>query len=105
MRWTSGNALDPDIRSVVSGSEKMEPPDNGFSSRSEGSVLEIVAGCGSTSSRASFSGSEPTFGRWTVASVTSYTTSPPLSCWRISFHIYLSTIGEPGTFQAMTRVL
>ena len=45
-----------------------------------------------------------TFGRWTVAaSYVLHDISALIMLGGIFIHIYLSTIGEPGTFQSMTR--
>jgi len=107
MRWTSGDTRwIRNIRSVVSGSEKMEPPDTGFFNAGQKiQFWEIVAGCVVylITGIILWVGAD-TFGRWTVAiSYVLHDISALIMLGGIFIHIYLSTIGEPGTFQAMTR--
>jgi formate dehydrogenase subunit gamma len=94
------------IRNVVSGSEKMEHPETGFFNAGQkiqfweivaGSVFYLVTGI------VLWAGAN-TFGPWTVAvSYVLHDISALIMLGGIFIHIYLSTVGEPGTFQAMTR--
>ena len=84
----------------------MEPPDTGFFNGGQkaqfweivvGSVVFLITGI------ILWTGAR-TFGRWTVAvSYVLHDISAVIMLGGIFIHIYLSTIGEPGTFQAMIR--
>ena len=94
------------IKRVVSGEEKLEPPDTGFFNAGQKAMFwEIVVGCVLylITGIILWAGA-PTFGRWPVAiSYVLHDISAMIMLGGIFIHIYLSTIGEPGTFQAMTR--
>jgi formate dehydrogenase subunit gamma len=93
-------------KKIVGGSEKMDPPDTGFFNGGQkaqfweivgGSVVFLITGI------ILWMGAH-TFGRWTVAvSYILHDISAIIMLGGIFIHIYLSTIGEPGTFQAMIR--
>jgi formate dehydrogenase subunit gamma len=99
-RWMRG------LRNQVSGKEKMEAPDTGFFNAGQkvqfweiltGSIVFLITGI------ILWEGAE-VFGRWTVAiSYVLHDISALIMLGGIFIHIYLSTIGEPGTFQSMTR--
>src|ERR1700723_966853 len=94
------------ISTTVSGKEKMEPPCCGFFNGGQkaqfweivgGSVVYLITGI------ILWAGAR-TFGRWAVAvSYVLHDISAVIMLGGIFIHIYLSTIGEPGTFQAMIR--
>ena len=107
MRWTQADTRwMGNLRHVVSGAEKLEAPETGFFNAGQKvQFWEIVAG----SALYLITGAilwigAGTFGRWTVAiSYVLHDISALIMLGGIFIHIYLSTIGEPGTFQAMTR--
>lgn len=107
MGWTAADTRwVRNIRTVINGSEKFDLPDTGFFNAGQkiqfweivlGSVLYLITGI------ILWSGAG-TFGR--LAVVVSYLLhdiSALVMLGGIFIHIYLSTIGEPGTFQSMTR--
>jgi formate dehydrogenase subunit gamma len=107
MRWTAADTRwMRNIRAVVGGSEKLEPPDTGFFNAGQkvqfweivwGSVVYLITGI------ILWAGAG-TFGRLSVAvSYVLHDLSALIMLGGIFIHIYLSTIGEPGTFQSMTR--
>ncbi len=107
MAWTKADThWMRNIKGVVSGEEKLEPPDTGFFNAGQKlQFWEIVAGCAVylVSGTILWAGA-PTFGRWPVAlSYVLHDISALIMLGGIFIHIYLSTIGERGTFQAMTR--
>jgi formate dehydrogenase subunit gamma len=107
MRWTAADSRwMRNIRNVVNGSEKLEPPDTGFfNAGQKAQFWEIVVGCVVylVTGIVLWVGAN-TFGRLTVAvSYVLHDISALIMLGGIFIHIYLSTIGEPGTFQAMTR--
>jgi formate dehydrogenase subunit gamma len=107
MRWTAADSRwMRNIRNVVNGSEKLDAPDTGFfNAGQKAQFWEIVAGCFVylVTGIVLWVGAN-TFGRWTVAvSYVLHDISALIMLGGIFIHIYLSTIGEPGTFQAMTR--
>ncbi len=91
---------------IVSGKEKLEPEDTGFfNAGQKAQFWEIVVGCVVylITGIILWVGAN-TFGRITVAiSYVLHDISAIIMLGGIFIHIYLSTIGEPGTFQAMTR--
>ena len=99
-RWMRG------LRNQVSGTEKMEPPETGFFNAGQkvqfweiltGSIVFLITGI------ILWEGAK-VFGRWPVAiSYVLHDISALIMLGGIFIHIYLSTFGEPGTFQAMTR--
>ncbi len=84
----------------------MDPPETGFFNGGQkaqfweivgGSVVYLITGI------ILWMGAR-TFGRWPVAvSYVLHDISALIMLGGIFIHIYLSTIGEPGTFQAMIR--
>jgi formate dehydrogenase subunit gamma len=99
-KWMRG------LKDNISGKEKMDPPDTGFFNGGQklqfweiliGSVVYLITGI------ILWAGAR-TFGRWPVAiSYVLHDISAIIMLGGIFIHIYLSTIGEPGTFQAMIR--
>ena len=107
MAWTKADTnWMRNIMGVVSGKDKLEPPDTGFFNAGQKlQFWEIVIGCVVylITGIILWAGA-PTFGRWPVAiSYILHDISALIMLGGIFIHIYLSTIGEPGTFQAMTR--
>ena len=107
MRWTAADTRwMRNIRTVINGSEKLDPPDTGFFNAGQkvqfweivcGSVVYLITGI------ILWAGAG-TFGRFSVAvSYVLHDLSALIMLGGIFIHIYLSTIGEPGTFQSMTR--
>jgi len=94
------------LRNVVTNKEKMEPPDTGFFNAGQKvQFWEIVIGCVVylITGIILWLGAR-TFGRTAVAiSYVLHDISALIMLGGIFIHIYLSTVGEPGTFQAMTR--
>lgn len=94
------------IHKVVSGEEKMEPPETGFFNAGQKvQFWEIVGGCVVYLITGSILwGGARYFGRIPVAiSYVLHDISALIMLGGIFIHIYLSTIGEPGTFQSMIR--
>jgi formate dehydrogenase subunit gamma len=107
MAWTKADTnWMRNIKGVVSGERKIEPADTGFfNAGQKAQFWEIVAGCAVylVTGIILWAGAR-TFGRWPVAiSYVLHDISALIMLGGIFIHIYLSTIGEPGTFQAMTR--
>jgi formate dehydrogenase subunit gamma len=107
MAWTKADTnWMRNIRKVVSNEEKLDPPETGFFNGGQkiqfweivcGSVVYLITGI------ILWAGAR-TFGRWPVAiSYVLHDISALIMLGGIFIHIYLSTVGEPGTFQAMTR--
>jgi formate dehydrogenase subunit gamma len=99
-RWMRG------IKKIVSGEDKMDPPDTGFFNAGQKlQFWEIVGGCIAyvITGIIMWAGAH-TFGRISVAiSYVIHDISALIMLGGIFIHIYQSTFGEPGTFQAMTR--
>jgi formate dehydrogenase subunit gamma len=107
MMWTPADSKwMRNIRGVVTNKEKMEPPETGFFNAGQKvQFWEIVIGCVVylITGIVLWFGAR-TFGRTAVAvSYVLHDISALIMLGGIFIHIYLSTIGEPGTFQAMTR--
>jgi formate dehydrogenase subunit gamma len=107
MTWAKGDTKwILNIKRVVSGEETLESPDTGFFNAGQKAMFwEIVAGClvYLITGIILWAGAR-TFGRWPVAiSYMLHDVSAVIMLGGIFIHIYLSTIGEPGTFHAMTR--
>jgi|SRR5215470_319786 len=107
MRWVDADSRwIRNLRSTVSGNEKLEPPDTGFfNGGQKAQFWEIVIGCivYLITGIIMWMGAG-TFGRAMVAiSYVLHDVSALIMLAGIFIHMYLSTIGEPGTFQAMTR--
>jgi formate dehydrogenase subunit gamma len=107
MRWTKADTKwMRNLKSIAAGKEKMEPPETGFFNGGQkamfweivvGSIVYLVTGI------ILWIGAN-VFGRWAVAvSYILHDISALVMLGGIFIHIYLSTIGEPGTFQAMIR--
>lgn len=94
------------IKTVAGSTEKFDPPDTGFFNGGQKvQFWEIVSGCVVylITGIILWAGA-PTFGRISVAiSYVLHDISALIMLGGIFIHIYLSTFGEPGTFQAMTR--
>jgi formate dehydrogenase subunit gamma len=107
MLWTPADSKwMRNIMKVVSGEEKMEPPETGFFNAGQKfQFWEIVGGCVAylITGIILWAGAR-TFGRIPVAiSYVVHDISALIMLGGIFVHIYLSTIGEPGTFQSMIR--
>jgi formate dehydrogenase subunit gamma len=107
MKWTPADtAWMGNARNIFFGDEKLDPPDTGFFNGGQklqfweivaGSVVYLVTGI------VLWAGAS-TFGRWAVAiSYVLHDLSALIMLGGIFIHIYLSTVGEPGTLQAMIR--
>ena len=107
MKWTRADtAWMRNIRNVVNGQEKLEPPETAFFNAGQKiQFWEIVGGCVVylVSGVVLWAGA-PVFGRLSVSvSYVLHDISALIMLGGIFIHIYLSTIGEPGTFEGMTR--
>jgi formate dehydrogenase subunit gamma len=107
MMWTPADSRwMRNLKNIAAGQEKMEPPDTGFfNAGQKAQFWEIVIGCVVylITGIILWAGAR-TFGRWPVAiSYVLHDISAIIMLGGIFIHIYLSTIGEPGTFQAMIR--
>ncbi len=107
MMWTNADtAWMKNIKKEISGEEKLEPPETGFFNAGQKfQFWEIVAGAIAylITGIIMWIGAS-TFGRATVAvSYVIHDISALIMLGGIFVHIYLSTIGEPGTFHSMTR--
>jgi formate dehydrogenase subunit gamma len=107
MRWIPADTKwMENLHNIAGGKEKLDPPDTGFFNAGQKvQFWEIVAGCivYLITGIILWAGAR-TFGRTTVAvSYVLHDISALIMLGGIFIHIYLSTIGEPGTFQAMTR--
>ena len=107
MKWTdSDTRWVRNIKNVISGQEKLEPPDTGFFNAGQKiQFWEIVAGCVVylITGIILWEGAH-LFGRTAVAaSYVLHDISALIMLGGIFIHVYLSTIGEPGTFESMTR--
>jgi formate dehydrogenase subunit gamma len=107
MLWTPGDTRwMRNIKRITSGEEKMDPPETGFFNAGQkvqfweivgGSVVYLCTGI------ILWAGAR-TFGRIPVAiSYVLHDISAVIMLGGIFVHIYLSTIGEPGTLQSMVR--
>lgn len=107
MAWTrTDTEWIKNIRKVVNGEEKLEAPETGFFNAGQKlQFWEILCGCIAylITGIIMWMGAA-TFGRIAVAaSYVIHDISALIMLGGIFIHIYLSTIGEPGTFQSMTR--
>src|SRR5271157_4305153 len=107
MKWTAADTRwVRNLAKIVGGKEKHDPPDTGFFNGGQKvQFWEIVGGCVVylITGIILWMGAR-TFGRWAVAvSYVLHDISALSMLGGIFIHIYLSTIGEPGTFQAMLR--
>jgi formate dehydrogenase subunit gamma len=107
MTWTPADSRwMRSLGKIVGGKEKLDPPDTGFFNAGQKiQFWEIVGGCIAylITGIIMWAGAQ-TFGRITVAvSYVIHDISALIMLGGIFIHIYLSTIGEPGTLQAMIR--
>jgi formate dehydrogenase subunit gamma len=107
MLWAPGDTRwMRNIKAIASGEEKMDSPETGFFNAGQKAMFwEIVAGCivYLITGIVLWAGAK-TFGRITVAvSYVLHDISALIMLGGIFIHIYQSTFGEPGTFQAMIR--
>jgi formate dehydrogenase subunit gamma len=107
MRWTAADTnWMRHLRGNVLGKEKLDPPETGFFNAGQkvqfweiliGSIVFLITGI------ILWFGAR-TFGRTAVAvSYVLHDISALIMLGGIFIHMYLSTFGEPGTFQSMTR--
>jgi formate dehydrogenase subunit gamma len=107
MLWAPGDTRwMRNVKAIASGEEKMDPPETGFFNAGQKVMFwEIVAGCivYIISGTILWAGAQ-TFGRIPVAvSYVLHDISAVIMLGGIFIHIYQSTFGEPGTFDAMIR--
>jgi len=107
MLWAPGDTnWMKNIHKIVSNEEKMDPPQTGFFNAGQKVMFwEIVGGCVVylITGTVLWAGAR-TFGRIAVAvSYVLHDISALIMLGGIFIHIYQSTFGEPGTFQAMIR--
>jgi len=107
MAWTKADsAWMRHLRGNISGEEKLDPPETGFFNAGQKvQFWEIVIGCVVylITGIILWAGAR-TFGQIAVAiSYVLHDISAIIMLGGIFIHIYLSTTGEPGTFQSMTR--
>jgi formate dehydrogenase subunit gamma len=107
MMWTPADTRwIRNLKNTIAGNEKTDPPDTGFFNGGQklqfweivgGSIVYLITGI------ILWVGADY-FGRWAVAvSYVLHDLSALIMLAGIFVHIYLSTIGEPGTFQSMIR--
>jgi formate dehydrogenase subunit gamma len=94
------------LKSMISGKEKLEPPETHFFNAGQklqfweiiiGTIVFLITGI------IMWAGAH-TFGRLTVAiSLVLHDISALIMLFGIFIHVYQSTIGQPGTFESMTR--
>ena len=100
------HAVVRNIRRIASGEETLEPPDTGFFNAGQKvQFWEIVGGCVVylVTGIILWAGARSFGGTAVAISYVLHDISAIIMLGGIFIHIYLSTIGEPGTFQAMTR--
>jgi len=106
MRWTPADTrwMKP-IKSYISNEEAMEPSDVGFFNAGQKMQFwEIVVGCIAYVITGVMMWFPTIFGRILVSfAYVIHDISALIMLFGIFSHIYLSTFGEPGTIQAMTR--
>jgi formate dehydrogenase subunit gamma len=106
MAWAPGDtAWMKRINEYASNRNIVEPKDVGFFNAGQKAMFwEIVCGCIAYVITGVIMWFPEIFGRWPVAiSYVIHDISALIMLAGIFVHIYLSTIGEPGTFQAMTK--
>lgn len=106
MRWTDADTRwMRNIKSYIRNQEPVEPPDVGFFNAGQKlQFWEIVAGCIAYVITGVMMWFPEIFGRIAVAiAYVLHDISALIMLAGIFVHIYLSTIGEPHTFQSMTR--
>jgi len=107
MLWAPGDTnWMRNVTKIVSGEEKMDPPETGFFNAGQKVMFwEIVGGCivYLITGTVLWTGAR-TFGGTAVAiSYVLHDISALIMLGGIFIHIYQSTFGEPGTFHAMIR--
>jgi formate dehydrogenase subunit gamma len=107
MLWAPGDTRWMlNVKAIASGEEKMDPPETGFFNAGQKAMFwEIVVGCivYVITGTILWAGAK-TFGAIAVAvSYVIHDISALIMLGGIFIHIYQSSIGEPGTFQAMIR--
>jgi formate dehydrogenase subunit gamma len=106
MRWTPGDTRwMKNLRNYITHQQEVEPPDVGFfNAGQKGQFWEIVFGCVAFVITGVIMWFPEIFGRVLVAiSYVIHDISALVMLAGVFIHIYLSTIGEPGTSQAMTK--
>jgi len=106
MTWTPPDSRwMKNIKEYVTRTESMEAPDTGFFNAGQKlQFWEIVWGCVAYVITGFIMWYPTVFGRVLVSiSYVIHDISALIMLFGIFFHIYLSTFGEPGTIQAMTR--
>jgi formate dehydrogenase subunit gamma len=107
MLWTAADSRwMRNIKKITTGEEKMDPPETGFFNAGQKLLFwEVVVGCilYIITGTILWAGAR-TFGAAAVAiSYVVHDISAIVMLGGIFIHIYQSTIGEPGTFEAMIR--
>jgi formate dehydrogenase subunit gamma len=107
MLWTAADSRwMRNIKKITTGEEKMDPPETGFFNAGQKLLFwEVVCGCllYIITGTILWAGAR-TFGATAVAiSYVVHDISAIVMLGGIFIHIYQSTIGEPGTFEAMIR--
>jgi formate dehydrogenase subunit gamma len=106
MKWQPGDTRwMKRLKDYVTHRDSIEPADVGFfNAGQKGQFWEIVAGCVAYLITGVVMWFPELFGRGPVAiGYVIHDISALIMLAGIFIHVYLSTIGEPGTFQAMTR--
>ena len=106
MTWTSGDTRwMKHIHTYVTRTDSVESPETGFFNGGQKLMFwEIVCGCIAYVITGFIMWYPTVFGRVLVSiSYVIHDLSALIMLFGIFFHIYLSTFGEPGTIQAMTR--
>ncbi len=106
MLWTPADSKwMKNIKSYVTNEEAMEPRDVGFFNAGQKlQFWEIVGGCIAYVITGVMMWFPTVFGRILVSiAYVIHDISALVMLFGIFFHVYLSTFGEPGTIQAMTR--
>ncbi len=106
MTWAPGDTRwMKDIKDYVTRSDSVESPETGFFNAGQKMMFwEIVCGCIAYVITGFIMWYPTVFGRVLVSiSYVIHDLSALIMLLGIFFHIYLSTFGEPGTIQAMTR--
>jgi formate dehydrogenase subunit gamma len=106
MRWTPADSRwMKHIKEYVTRSDSVEAPETGFFNAGQKMQFwEIVCGCIAYVITGVIMWFPEIFGRILVAiSYVVHDMSALIMLFGIFFHVYLSTFGEPGTTQAMTR--
>src|SRR5208283_5438039 len=106
MTWTPADSRwMKHIKEYVTRSDSVESPETGFfNAGQKAQFWEIVCGCIAYVITGVIMWFPEIFGRILVAiSYVVHDISALIMLFGIFFHVYLSTFGEPGTIQAMTR--